>query len=114
MSLAEKIRKARESTVAVGGHSFTVRRPTELETIEIRISDQGRGRAVLPFIVGWGDTVTALAIGVPGGDAHPLAFDPAVRDEWLTDRLDLLQPLADALFAAVAAHAAQREDAKKN
>lgn len=114
MSLAEKLRTARESQVEIGGHRFTIRRPTELEMIEIRVSDRGRGRAVLPFVIGWGDSVTALALGVPGGDAHPVAFDAAVRDEWLTDRLDLLQPLADALFAAVAARAAKREDAKKN
>ena len=114
MSLAEKLRSARESQVPVGGHGFTLRRPTELEMIEIRMSDQGRGRAVLPFVVGWDLTVTALAMGIPGGDAHPVAFDPALRDEWLTDRLDLLQPLADALFAAVAARTAKLEDAKKN
>ena len=114
MSLVEKLRKARESTVTIGGHRFTIRRPTELEMIELQHAGRAKGRAVLPFVIGWGDTVTALALGVPGGDAHPVAFDPAVRDEWLTDRLDLLQPLADALFAAVAAHAAKLEDAKKN
>lgn len=114
MSLADKIRAARESHVEVGGHRFTIRRPTELEMIEIRVSDQGRGRAVLPFVVGWGDTVTALAMGLPGGDAHPVAFDPGLRDEWLTDHLELLQPLSDAIFAAVAARAAKLEDAKKN
>lgn len=114
MSLAEKIRKSRESQFEVGGHRFTIRRPTALEMIEIRVSDQGRGRAVLPFIIDWDNTVTALAIGLPGADAHPVEFDAVVRDEWLTDRLDLLQPLADAVFAASAAHAAKLEDTKKN
>jgi hypothetical protein len=113
MSLVEKIRKARESVVELGGFKFTLRRPTALEVIEIRVSDQGRGRAVLPYVIGW-EGVTTLALGLPGGDSHPLAFDPTVRDEWLTDRLDLLQPLADAVFAAVAAHEATLEDAKKN
>lgn len=113
MSLVEKIRKARETKVEAGGFTFVIRRPTALEMIEIRVSEQGRARSALPFVIGW-EGVTSLAIGLPGGDAHLLAFDPAVRDEWLTDRLDLLQPLVDAVFAAVAAHEATLEDAKKN
>lgn len=114
MSLAEKLRKARESVVPVGGFHFTLLRPTELEMIEMRAGDQPKGRAVLPYIIGWDAAVTSLAVGVPGGDAHPIPFDPALRNEWLTDRLDLLQPLADAVFEAYRAHEARQDAAKKN
>lgn len=110
MSLVDKLRKARETTVAVGGFDFIIRRPTALEMIEMR--DQPRGRAILPFVIGW-DKVKELDL-IPGGDPHPLAFDANVCAEWLTDRLDLLSPLADAVFKAYADHEARREDAKKN
>lgn len=110
--LVEKLRKARESQVPVGGFMFTIRRPKALEMAEMR--QQTRGRAVLPYIVGWDKSVTTLAMGLPGGDAHPLEFDADLRDEWLSDRIDLLKVLADAVFAAYAAYAAEREDVKKN
>jgi hypothetical protein len=110
VSLIDKIRKAREQTVEAGGHRFVVRRPTALEMIEIQ--DKPRGRAILPFVIGW-DGVRELDV-VPGGDPHPLPFDVDLCNEWLTDRLDLLSVLADAVFDSFAAHAARQEDAKKN
>lgn len=112
MSLVEKIRKAREQVVTVGGHDFTIRRPTELEMVELQAAGRGRGRAILPHVVGWSG-VRAIDV-LPGGDPHPLEFDARVRDEWLTDRLDLLQPLAEAVFKAFDDHARQQEAAAKN
>lgn len=114
MSLVEKLRKARESTVPIGGHRFTIRRPTELEMIELQHAGRAKGRAVLPFVIGWDDSVSSLALGLPGGDANPVAYDAAIAAEWLTDRLDLLQPLSDAVLEAYRAHEARQEDAKKN
>lgn len=112
MSLAEKIRKSRESQVPVGGFNFTIQRPTALDMAEMR--QKTRGRAVLPYIVGWDKSVTSLAMGLPGGDAHPAEFDADLRDEWLSDRIDLLKVLADAVFDAYAVYAAGQEAAKKN
>jgi hypothetical protein len=108
--LVDKIRKARETKVEAGGFAFIVRRPTALEMIEIQ--NQPRGRAILPFVIGWEGVKEADLI--PGGDPHPLAFDADVCREWLTDRLDLLAPVAEAVFAAFAAHDGRLEDAKKN
>jgi len=110
MSLIDKIRKARETKVEAGGFTFVIRRPTELEMVEIQ--SLPRGRAILPFVIGW-EGVKELDL-VPGGDPHPLDFDADVCTEWLTDRLDLLGPVADGVFAAFSAHAARLEDAKKN
>lgn len=110
MSLVQKIRKARESRVEVGGYGFQIRRPTALEMIEI--NGKPRGRAYLGFVVGW-DGVTQLDV-MPGGDPHPLEFDAGVCAEWLTDRLDLLAPLIQAIDDACAAHEARLEDSKKN
>lgn len=109
-AVADKLRAARETTVDVGKFKFRVRRPTELEMIELQ--GRAKGRAVLPYLIGWVG-VTTLDM-MPGGDAHPLDYDAAVAYEWLTDRLDLLQPLADGVFAAYDAHEKSREAAAKN
>lgn len=110
MSLIDKLRKAREVVKTIGGFDFTIRRPTQLEMLEIQ--NQPRGRAILPYVVGWSG-VREMDL-VPGGDPHPLPFAPELRDEWLVDRIDLLVPLADAVFEVYREHEARLEDAKKN
>jgi len=110
VSLVDKLRKAREARVLAGGHTFIVRRPTALELIEIQ--SQPRGRAILPFVIGW-EGVKELDL-IPGGDPHPLAFDADVCAEWLTDRLDLLGPVADGIFEECAKHVAALEAERKN
>lgn len=110
MSLVEKMRRARESRVEAGGFTFVIRRPTTLEMIEIQ--DQPRGRAILPFVIGW-EGVKELDL-IAGGDPHPLEFDPAVAAEWLTDRADLLGALSAAIFDSYVAHAKRQEEAQKN
>ena len=109
-TLIDKIRKARETKIDAGGFGFVIRRPTALEMIEIQ--NQPRGRAILPFVIGW-DRVKELDL-IPGGDPHPLPFDADVCAEWLTDRLDILAPLTDAVFESYRAHEARLEDTKKN
>lgn len=110
MSLAEKLRKAREKQVEVGGFTFTVRRPTDVEAIRLRqgveLSD------LLGFVVGW-HGVRELDL-IPGGDPHPLPFDAEVAREWLADRPDLLNPLIDAVIDTYRAHVKALEDAAKN
>jgi len=112
MSVLEKLREAREQVVPVGKYSFRILRPRALEMVEMQHTTLSRGRAVLPFVVGW-EGVTSLDL-IPGGDAHPLPFDAAVAAEWLTDRLDLLQPLTDAIFKSYADYEAAQETARKN
>ena len=48
------------------------------------------------------------------GDPHPLAFDQAVCQEWLTDRIDLLPVLLDAFVKSYETHLQARGDAAKN
>lgn len=110
MSLVEKIRKARETKVEAGGFTFVIRRPTALEMSEM--ASASRGRAVLPFVIGW-DGVREMDI-IPGGDPHPLPFDAGVCAEWLADRFDLLVPLATQVFDAFVAHQARLNDEKKS
>lgn len=110
MGLADKIRKAREQSVEVGGYTFTVRRPTDVEMIALR--GDGSVARLFPFIVGW-DGVKELDI-IPGGDPHPLAFDGEACREWLSDRPDLLGPLVEIILGSYRKHAEALEGAAKN
>lgn len=110
MSLADKIRKAREIRVPVGGYTFTVRRPTDVEIIELRGTIPIT--RLLPYIIGW-EGVTEGDI-IPGGDPHPLAFDAEACAEWLSDRPDLLGPLVEAIMDAYRQHVQRLEEAAKN
>lgn len=110
MSLADKIRKSREFSAESGGYSFTLRRPTDVEMLEM----QGTGSVarLFPFIVGWSG-VKELDI-IPGGDPHPLPFSADVCREWLSDRADLLGPLISAVLGSYTQHAEAQGDAVKN
>ena len=109
-ALLDKIKRAREFRVEAAGYTFTVRRPTDVEWMEI--AGQSTARAVLPFVVGW-EGVKELDL-IPGGDPHPLAFDSAACQEWLADRIDILPILLDAFVKSYEAHLQARGDAAKN
>ncbi len=108
--LSEKIRKAREMRVDAGGKTFIVLRPTTLDMIDL----QGKtaARAIMPHIIGW-EGVTGLDL-YPGGDGAPVPFDSDACAEWLSDRVDLLGPIAQAAVDAYDAHRLAIEDAAKN
>ena len=109
MSILEKLRKAREARVEAGGVTFVVRRPTDLDMMEMA----GRidARRLIPFVVGW-DGVTEGHL-VKGGDPHPLAFDKDACAEWLADRPDLLAPLVEKIIASYSEHAERLAGEKK-
>ena len=109
-TLVEKLRKAREQQVTVGGFTFTVRRPTDVEALALRGATSMRD--LMPFVIGW-DTVREIDV-LPGGDPHPLAFDVDVAAEWLADRPDLLTPLIDAIHEQYRAHVAALGEIAKN
>lgn len=110
MSLAEKIRKAREFSCESGGFRFTLRRPTDVEMLEL----QGSGSVgrLFPFIVGW-EGVKELDL-IPGGDPHPLPFDADACREWLSDRADILGPLVAAVLESYTKRVEAQGAAAKN
>jgi hypothetical protein len=110
MGLVEKMRAAREQTVDVGGFKFRVRRPTDVEVMDLR--GNVSVAALVRYVVGW-DGVRELDL-LPGGDPHPLVFDAAVAAEWLADRPDLLTPLSAAIMDAYRAHVEAMGVATKN
>lgn len=110
MSLIEKIRKARESVVEVNGRKFTIRRPTEAEQAAMYSGQASRLTLVHHAVVGWDLQEIDL---VPGGSPIALPFDAALWVEYVDDRSELWQPLADAVRAAINAHNEEVERAVK-
>lgn len=112
MSVVDKLRKAREQLVPVGGFDFTIRRPTDVEANALRVGGKLSTAAFIPFVVGWG-SVKEIDL-IPGGDPHPLEFDADACKEWLSDRPDLLTPLANVIMDAYLAHVAKLKEISKN
>lgn len=110
MSLLEKLRAAREVRHPIGQHTFIIRRPTDLDMANWRGSP--RYADLLRFVVGWGG-VNEIDI-IPGGNPHPAPFSPDLLTEWLSDRLDLYGPLAEAVLTTYTDHKAGMEVAAGN
>lgn len=108
--LVEKLRRSREQRIEVGGYVFIVRRPTDMEMIEL----QGKinTSALLQFVCGW-EGVTELDI-IPGGNPTPAEFSQELASEWLRDRPDLWGAVVDAVIGAYNRHAAELEERLKN
>ncbi len=110
MSLADKLRKARELEVKSNGFTFTVRRPTDLEMVELQ--SKSAARAIIPFIIGW-EGVSELSM-FDGGTPHPIQFDSDACDQWLQDRLDILSVIIAATYKAYEEHQIKVSEAAKN
>lgn len=109
MSLIDKLRKAREKKVEAGGVTFIVRRPTDLDMMEM--AGKVDARRLIPFVIGW-EGVTEGHL-VNGGDPHPLPFDKDACAEWLADRPDLLAPVVERIIGLYSEHAERLAEEKK-
>ncbi len=116
-TLSEKLRRAREFNVALDGHTYTVRRPTDVEAIEFH-QQHGQNDALYSanvaerFTVGW--NLSEIDAGVPGGGPDPAPFDALAWREYVSQRPDLWAPLATAILDAYTAHAEKRKSTEKN
>lgn len=111
-SLIERIRRARETVVEASGFEFTVRRPTDLEMLELQGSNPKQGDLLTRFVIGWGK-VKELDI-VPGGTDAPVPFEAALFAEWIADRPDLWNPITESIVTSYRAHKERlAESAKK-
>lgn len=108
-ALIEKLKRARERKVEVAGNSFTIRRPTDAEVVAM----DGRRALdyVQAFVVDW--DLAELAV-VPGGGPEKVPFDRDLWAEWVSDRPQIWEPLANALLEDYKAHVEARETAGKN
>lgn len=108
-ALVEKLRKAREFGVPVNGNTYTVRRPTDADVMNLPTGTAVE--FVHRFVVGW--DLTEMQV-IPGGGPDPVPFDPELWAAWVDDRPEVWEPLAKALLEAYQAHRAAREADQKN
>ena len=109
MSLLDKIRKARETSVPIDGRNWTIRRPTDEEASQFGKS--GLLDIVKRFVIGW--ELTELDL-IPGGDGASVKFDPELFAEWVADQPQVWEPLGTAILEAYKAHTDKRDAALKN
>lgn len=108
-ALADKIRRARESKVEAGGHTFTIRRPTDAEAATL--GDLSGAELLRRFVVGWSLQEIDL---IPGGSAVDVPFDADAFVEWVSDQPATFGALAAAIVDAYKAHVDRREGVEKN
>jgi hypothetical protein len=107
-TLADRIRAAREQWVTAEGKQFLLRRPTRLQLADLN----GQPREVVfSSVVGW--KLTELDL-VPGGSGRVPEFDPEAFREYASDRIDLVNSLAQELQRMISAHSEAMEAAEKN
>jgi hypothetical protein len=116
-SLSDKLRRARESNVTINGHTFTIRRPTDVEAIEFHqqhgANDALYGARISErFVIGW--DLSEIDAGVPGGGGERAPFDAAAWREYIAVQPELWPVLAGAILDAYSAHAAKRGSDEKN
>lgn len=108
-ALADKLRRARESVIEAGGHQFTIRRPTDMEAVQM--GEQTALDILCRHTVGW--TLKEIDL-VPGGTPVDAAFDAEAFREWVQDQPTVFAALMEGIKGAYAAHAQKREAAAKN
>ena len=111
--LAARLRKQREFTVEVGKLKFTVRRPTDVEALEIFSKGAVRfDRLATEFVVDWGVVVEDDIAG--GGSQIPVPFDRELWEEWCADRTDFWQPIGKKILSTYQEHAEKMDAVGKN
>lgn len=111
--LAKVLRKQREFPVKIGKFTFTVRRPTDVEAIEIHTKAMDFSQLAQAYVVGW-DGVTEDDIRGGGGSTVASPFDLEDWREWCADRPDFWQPIGNALWEKYSQHIQKAEAVAKN
>jgi len=111
-ALVEKLRRARQSTVKAGDHTFVVSRPTDADAA-FRLSGLDPIDTLKLFVVDW-PGMTELGLGLPGGTGAPVAFDAEVFATWVEDHPQVWGELTKAIGDAYRAHAEKIQAAEKN
>lgn len=110
--LGERMRKAREAQVEVNGHKYTIRRPTEAQRAEwLRNEGISPLELVRRCVISWDLLETDL---LAGGNPIPAEFTADAFAEYVNDKIDLWEPLSEAIKQAIESRLGSLEDAKKN
>ncbi len=112
LSIAARLRKAREMVVTVGGFEFMVRRPTDIEMVDLR-GGEIAGEQLLRFLFGWKGVKESDILG-DNADPHEVPFNAETAREWLADRPDLYVQITTGLLTAYREHAEELEARLKN
>lgn len=110
-ALIEKLKKARQSEVTVGKHTFVISRPTDLDMALLGGSLPVRD-VLKRYVVGW-KNVTELDL-VPGGMPDAVPFDVDLFVEWAADQPDIWNPIGNAIRESYLAFKKSTEQQAKN
>lgn len=113
-SLAEKIRRARESKVEVGRFTFIITRPTDIDMalmfkggMEANKHDIARD-----YVISWSGVKEADILS--GGTDEEIKFDSDAWREWCDDDQTLWAPIYEAVIESFMSHTADRDESAKN
>lgn len=108
--LLKKRIASRQRIKTEGGHSFTLRRPTEFE--KVRYSEL----TMLEYLCQMIDDcdLTEADLVANGSAEVKVPFERALFTDWMQEHPELWLPLFTELGDMVKAHAAERDDALKN
>lgn len=108
--IIKRLRKAREATLEIDGHTYTYRRPTDAEASKFSSNDIGVVDIVRVFVIGWDLTEADL---LPSGGSDPVPFSPELWREYVDDKPNLWPPLFEAIVASYSKHQEAIERAGK-
>ena len=110
--LLDRIRKGRESTLAIDKHTVTIIRPTVEQMVALKADGYSHLDLAKHFVVGWAGVTEADII--PAGASEALPFEADVWREWLADHPEWWSPIGMAVVEAFNSYSEYREDAAKN
>lgn len=111
MSIADDLRRRRETWVTAGGWRFLLRRPRELDMV-LWAQAGGNTEIVLQSVAGWEGPTHDDVLG--NGEKAPAPWSAELAREWLPDRVDLMVELWEQLQTLIKQHADARASAEKN
>lgn len=108
--LIDKIRKARLSDVKAGAITFTVRRPTDLEMLDINREGISKSDLLSRFVVDWNAKEIDL---IPGGVPTSVDFSSELFMEWVADNPEVWGPIIEAVINGYRQHQEAMDEALK-
>jgi hypothetical protein len=100
--LLEKLRRSRETNVEVGGHNFTIKRPTDFDLGELAEVGYTAKEVLKKFVVDW-PGMQEIDI-IPGGDPILVKFDADVFAEWVSEQKETWTFLRDQIWELYTEH----------
>lgn len=109
--LLDKIKKARESKLKIDGITYTVMRPTDLDTIEMRFENTKEAvLGVSKFVIGWDAKEVDL---FPGGTGSEAEFSQDVFIEYIKDHPEAWSPLIEGVRDLYQRYSENRKEREK-